>query len=81
MNTVDLNTKIIEGYLQLLNNLSPGSKLDLISRLTASVKSDISKEKSTFRRAFGGFESEKSADEIIHEIRNSRSNNREIEPL
>jgi hypothetical protein len=79
MNTADTNTTIIEGYLGLLNSLSPSSKLDLISRLSASVKSDLMDKQSSFQRAFGAFESEKSADEIIEEIRNSRTFTRQIE--
>ncbi len=79
MNTADINTTIIDGYLQLLDNLSPGSKLDLISKLTASVKSDITNKKSSFKKAFGAFQSEKSADEIINEIRSSRTFTRQNE--
>ncbi|HEX8278522.1 MAG TPA: hypothetical protein VF540_07495 [Segetibacter sp.] len=79
MSTVDINTMIIEGYLQMLDNLSPSNKLDLISKLSASVKSDIKNKKPTFKRAFGAFQSEKSADEIINEIRSSRTFTRQIE--
>ena len=81
MNTTDLNSTIVQSYLPLLDNLSPSSKLDLISQLTASVKSDITNKKSSFKRAFGAFRSDKSADEIIDEIRSSRTFNRQIEPL
>lgn len=38
MNGVYVNATIIEGYLRLLDTLSPSSKLDLIFRLSASVK-------------------------------------------
>lgn len=79
MNNTDVNTTIIEGYLGLLDNLSPSSKLDLISRLSASVKSDLMDKQSSFQRAFGAFESDKSADEIIEEIRSSRTFTRQIE--
>ena len=79
METADINTTIIEGYLRLLDNLSPGNKLDLISKLTASVKSDITNKKSSFDKAYGAFESEKSADEIVNEIRSSRTFTRQIE--
>ena len=81
MNTTDLNSTIVQSYLPLLDNLSPSSKLDLISQLTASVKSDITNKKSSFKRAFGAFQSDKSDDEIIDEIRSSRTFNRQIEPL
>lgn len=77
----DINTTIIDGYLQLLDNLSPSSKLDLISKLTASIKSDITNKKSSFKEAFGAFQSEKSADEIVNEIRSSRTFTRQIEKI
>jgi hypothetical protein len=79
METLNIDTTLIDGYLQMLDNLSPSDKLDLISKLTASVKSDIANRKSSFKEAFGAFESEKSADEIIDEIRNSRTFTRQIE--
>jgi hypothetical protein len=61
------------------DNLSLSNKLDLISKLTASVKSDVTNKESSLKEAFGAFESEKSADEIINEIRNSRTFTRQIE--
>jgi len=77
--TADINITLIDGYLQMLDNLSPSDKLDLISKLTDSVKSDFKNKKSSFKEAFGAFESEKSADEIINEIRRSRTFTRQIE--
>ncbi len=72
---------LIEGYADLLENLSTGDKLDLISKLTASVKTDLTNKKSLFKEAFGAFDSEQSAEEIIEEIRSSRVFNRNIEPF
>lgn len=79
METANINTTIIDGYLQMLDNLSPSNKLDLISKLTDSIKLDITNKKLSFKEAFGAFESEKSADEIINEIRSSRVFTRQIE--
>ncbi len=79
MKAIDVNTTLIEGYLRLLDNLSPNNKLDLISKLTLSVKTDTSARKKHFFKAFGTWESKKSADEIINEIRNSRTFNRQTE--
>ena len=79
MERADINTALVEGYLQLLYNLSPSSKLDLIARLTASIKSDLTDKPSSFQKAFGAFESDKSADEMITDIRNSRTFTRQIE--
>lgn len=79
MRTLEINTLLVDGYLKLLDNLSPNNKLALISKLATSVKTDSSEKKSLFKKAFGALESEKSAEEIIDEIRSSRSFNREIE--
>lgn len=81
MKAVDINNTIIEGYIRLLDNLSPSNKLDLISKLTLSVKSDIVKKKKSFYKAFGAWNSKKTAEEMIKEIRNSRTFNRQIEEL
>ena len=81
MKAIDINTTLIEGYLRLLENLSPSNKLDLISKLTDSVKTDITDRKKHFYKAFGAWESKQSADQIISDIRNSRTFNRQIEAL
>ncbi len=79
MKAPDVNTTIVDGYVGLLDNLSTNNKLDLISKLTTSVKTDLTNKKSSFKKAFGAFESKKSAEEIIEEIRNSRVSSRQIE--
>jgi hypothetical protein len=81
MKTEDINTSIIDGYIRLLDNLSPSNKLDLISKLTDSVKSDIAEKKKSFYKAFGAWDSKQSAEQIIKQIRNSRTFNRQIEEL
>lgn len=81
MKTIDINTTLIEGYLRLLDNLSPGTKLDLISKLTLSVKTETSDRKNTFYKSFGAWESKQTADQIIADIRKSRTFNRQIEQL
>ena len=79
MKAIDINTTLIEGYLRLLENLSPSNKLDLISKLSVSVKTDITDRKNSFYKAFGAWESNQTADEIINDIQNSRTLNRQIE--
>ena len=79
MKNIDINTNLVEGYLRLLNNLSPNNKLDLISKLTHSVKTDMKKKGSSFYDAFGAWRSKYSADEIIKDIHSSRTFNRQIE--
>ncbi len=79
MKATDINTSIIDGYLRMLDNLSAVSKLDLISRLSLSVKSDMKEKQKVFNESFGAFESKQSADEIITEIRASRNFKRNTE--
>jgi hypothetical protein len=79
MKTIDINTTLIEGYLRMLDNLSTSNKLDLISKLTLSVKTGITDRRKSFYKAFGSWESKQSADEIIKGIRESRTFNRQIE--
>ena len=78
MRIAEINTIIVDGYVGLLDNLSTNNKLDLISKLTDSVKSDLIEKKSSFKKSFGAFESKKSAEEIIEEIRDSRVSTRQI---
>lgn len=79
MKAIDINTTLIEGYLRLLDNLSPSNKLDLISKLTLTVKEDIGNKKKSFYKSFGAWDSSQSAEEIISDIHKSRTFNREIE--
>ena len=79
MKAIDINTTLIDGYLRLLDNLSPTSKLDLISKLTLSVKTDITDRKKHFHKAFGAWDSKQTAEEIIHDVRDSRISTRQIE--
>ena len=79
MKSFDLNKQIIQSYLELLKNLSPESKLELIEQLSKSIKSTLQQEEKSKDSLFGAFDSKKPADQILLEIRNSRNSNRQIE--
>lgn len=79
MEPTSLPVTILDGYLHLLANLPTTSKLDVIARLSASIKQDITSRESSFRQAFGAFESEQSAEDIIADLRASRTFTRQIE--
>lgn len=79
MKTATIGNMIVDGYIGLLANLSPNEKLDLIARLTTSVKTDLINKQSLFKKSFGAFDSVKSAEEIIAEIHSSRLSTRQIE--
>jgi hypothetical protein len=74
-----LNTHIVDSYLALLKGLDPNVKLDLISKLTQSLKSDIKPAENLFESSYGAWAGNESAEEIISNIRDSRTFNRQIE--
>ncbi|MDQ5929378.1 MAG: hypothetical protein QG594_1157 [Bacteroidota bacterium] len=49
------------------------TKLELIEKLTKSLKSETKKKESDFYKSFGAFSTEKTSDEINAEIKSSRN--------
>lgn len=78
MNTININQVLVETYLSLLTNLSPDNKLELISKLSQSMKLE-KKQEFSLKELFGKFISEKTAEEQIEEIHSSRFFNRKNE--
>ena len=76
-----INNHILDNYLAFLETLSPGAKLDIISKLTQSLKSEVKPKENLFDRSFGAWEGNESAEDIINGIRESRTFNRQIEGL
>ncbi len=72
MNT---NTIFIDNYIGLIDNLEPKYKLEIIEKISRSLRYKKTKQKS----AFGAFVSNKSAEELIVDIQSSRIFNRQIE--
>jgi len=79
MKNADINSKLVESYISLLENMSMPNKLDLISRLTQSVKADTHNTQNQLYESFGEWEGDESADELINVIRESRTFNRSRE--
>ena len=49
------------------------SKLELIERLSKSIRSNQAKKEKAFFKAFGAFSTDKSAEEVINDIKSSRA--------
>lgn len=82
MKTVDINTILIDNYFSLLKNLSSDSKLELIARLSKSMKtSKKTKKEVSLSSLYGSWESEQSADELIAELKSARNFKRKREIL
>jgi hypothetical protein len=79
MKAADLNFSLIDSYLGLLKSLSPESKLELISKLSDSLKGGKRPPDKSLSDLYGSFISSKSADEIIEELKTARNFNRKTE--
>ena len=70
---------IIETYSGLFEGLSSLNKIELIERLSKSLKTELTTKENSFYKSFGAFSSERSPEEIIDDIRSSRKfRNKEI---
>jgi hypothetical protein len=82
MKTTDSNTILVNSYFKLLQGLSLSGKADLISKLSQSIKTHKPNHKpGDFEKAFGSWEGNESAEELITSIKQSRTFKREIEEL
>ena len=63
---------IIENYLKLFESLNSMSKLELIEKLSKSLKAESKSKESDFYKSFGAFSTEKTSDEINTDLKSSR---------
>jgi hypothetical protein len=74
MKAADINTTLIDSYFTLLKSLSPNNKLELIARLSKSLKTPKKVEKDTsWEELFGSWELDQSADEFVEELKKDRN--------
>ena len=74
MNTSS-NTVVVNSYFGLLHRLNRETKIDIVARLANDIAhepAEIKTKKDVINRFFGAFQSDKSAEEMIDEIRSSR---------
>ena len=71
--SVAISNKILDKYFGYLKNLDNKAKKHLINKLTKSIEAKSEKE-FDLKSIFGAWEDDRSSDEIISEIRNSRVN-------
>jgi len=72
---------IADYYFELLKHLNSDSKLELISRLSDSLKTKTEQKETSLDASFGAFITDQTAEEMIADIRSSRTFNRKIENL
>jgi|SRR5580693_9104773 hypothetical protein len=72
-----INNHILNTYMAFLETLSPGAKLDIISKLTQSLKSEVKSMENLFESSFGAWAGNESAEEIVKGTRDGRTFNRQ----
>jgi hypothetical protein len=80
MATIAVTNRTLDKYFGFLRKLDNNSKKKLIIKLTESIET---KEETAFdlKSLYGAWEDSKDSDEIIKSIKDSRVNNRDIEPF
>lgn len=81
MKAIDLNTRIINSYTELLRHLSVTAKLDLIAKLTQSLKKNFKNKDNSFEKAFGAWDSSDNAEKLTKSLRSNRHFKRKIADL
>ena len=76
----DIRLSLVESYFRLMKNWDNELKKKLIVKLTRSIDNK-QKNKRDFSSCFGAWVDDRTADEIIEDIRSNRVNNTEIEDL
>lgn len=87
MKSADVNASIVNFYMNLLSGLAPEVKIDLVTKVLASMKPEFKnkngKKNSSTKSILGlsgKWESDATAEELIEELRSARTFNRpEIE--
>jgi predicted nucleotidyltransferase component of viral defense system len=81
MKAATLKFSLVDSYLGLLSNLSSDNKLELISKLSDSLKSSKKPTEKSVNDLYGAFIFDKSSEEMITVLKKSRNFNRKIEGL
>ena len=63
---------IVENYFELFESLNSITKLELIEKLTKSLKTEAKNKEINFYKSFGAFSAEKTSDEIVSSIRSGK---------
>ena len=72
MRTADRNTNLIDSYFTLLKSLSPNNKLELIAKLSQSMKTTRETKDTSWKSLFGALELDQSADEFVEDLKKDR---------
>jgi hypothetical protein len=72
MKTADVNINLINSYFEMLKNLSFNNKLELITKLSNSMKTVKNANSNSIKSLYGSLITDQSSDEFIDEMKKSR---------
>lgn len=72
MKTADVNIELIESYFALLKSLSPKHKVELIAKLSMSLKTTKKANDNSWKLLYGAFELDQSADAFLGDLKKDR---------
>ena len=72
MRTADINTNLIDSYFILLKGLSPNNKLELISKLSMSMKTTKKVKDDSWKSLFGALELDQPAVDFLADLKKDR---------
>ena len=72
MKAADTNINLVDSYYTLLKSLSPNNKLELIARLSKSLKTAKKSKDNSWKSLFGAWELNQSADDFVDQLKKDR---------
>lgn len=66
-------TNVVDNYFLLLKNLSPDNKLELISKLSNSLKNKELTDDISWKSLFGALKLDKNTDDFIEDLKKDRN--------
>jgi hypothetical protein len=78
---LNTNTKIANNYYNYIKNLDPNTQLELVEKISKSLKKRIFKSNESIKHLFGAWEGNETAEDLIFDIKKSRKFNRKTEKL
>ena len=72
MKSVNIDTRLIYSHFTLLKSLSPNNKLELIAKLSKSMKTTKKAKDTSWKSLFGALQLDQSANDFVEDLKNDR---------
>jgi len=72
---------MVDNYYYFIRTLSPQMQLELVERISHSLRENIAQKGKTLKHLYGAWKGYETAEELATEIRKARKFNRKIESL